>query len=313
VLGDDDVAEREARESLDYFRQVGDYRGEAHCLDVLGAAAARIGRYEDARTFLRRGLAALTEAPDAWLELHLQRSIALVDVAAGDHDAALARIDAAVATCDAAGANEQRPGIVALRGHILLELGRTDDAFAATSDAVALLEAGGEYACAALWWHHRAALAAGRTADAAVALEAAHAELLRRVDGLPVEVRRRAIDRVPEHAGIAAAHAVLNPVVQTVYLPRATAPTGRSLREDERVEVRWTVETPEDVAVLDVAARRRQQVLRLLDEAARQGAAPTVDDLAEAIGASRSTVRRDLATLRQHGVATPTRGHRERD
>jgi DNA-binding SARP family transcriptional activator len=40
VLGDDDIAEREARESLDYFRQVGDYRGEAHCLDVLGASAA---------------------------------------------------------------------------------------------------------------------------------------------------------------------------------------------------------------------------------------------------------------------------------
>jgi DNA-binding SARP family transcriptional activator len=313
VLGDDDTAEREARESLDYFRRVGDHRGEAHCLDVLGAAAARSGRYDDARTFLRRGLAALADEPDAWLELHLQRSIALVDIAAGDYDAALARIDDAVATCDATGANEQRAGIVAVRGLVLIELGRADDAYVATSDAVQSLAAGAEYACAALWWHHRAAVAAGRTTEAAVALERAQTELQRRVEGLPADLRRRAIDRVPEHAGIAAAHAVLNPVVQTVYLPRAEAPTGRSLRADERVEVQWTVETPDDVTVEEVGARRRRQIVRLLDEAAQQGAAPTVDDLAEAIGASRSTVRRDLATLRQHGVATRTRGHRERD
>jgi DNA-binding SARP family transcriptional activator len=313
VLGDDDTAEREARESLEYFRRMGDHRGEAHCLDVLGAAAARTERYDDARTFLHRGLAALTDEPDAWLELHLQRSIALVDLAAGDHDAALARIDAAVATCDASGANEQRPGIVAVLGLVLLEMGRPEDAYAATSEAVRSLEAGGEYACAALWWHHRAALAAGRSADAAVALDAAHTQLQRRVDGLPADLRRRAIDRVPEHAGIAAAHALQNPVVSTVVLPRAGAPTGRSLRAEERVEVQWTVEVPEDVAVVDVAERRRRQLLRLLDEATRQGAAPTVDDLADAVGASRSTVRRDLATMRQQGVATPTRGHRERE
>jgi DeoR/GlpR family transcriptional regulator of sugar metabolism len=65
--------------------------------------------------------------------------------------------------------------------------------------------------------------------------------------------------------------------------------------------------------VADVGERRRRQIIRLLDEATTQGAAPTVDDLAEAIGASRSTVRRDLAALRQLGARTPTRGHRERD
>ena len=78
---------------------------------------------------------------------------------------------------------------------------------------------------------------------------------------------------------------------------------GRQLRAEELVEVTWTIEAPEDGGVADVGERRRRQILRLLDEASVQGAAPTVDDLAEAIGASRSTVRRDMATLRQLGVA----------
>jgi DNA-binding transcriptional ArsR family regulator len=106
---------------------------------------------------------------------------------------------------------------------------------------------------------------------------------------------------------------VTNPTRQTVRLPRTEAPLGRSLRPDELVEVTWTLESPDDAAVADVGQRRRRQILRLLDEAAEQGAAPTVDDLADAIGSSRSTVRRDLATLRGLGVPTPTRGHRERD
>src|SRR5690348_2157223 len=141
----------------------------------------------------------------------------------------------------------------------------------------------------------------------------AETELVRGVDGLAPEVRRRAIDRVPEHAGIAAAHAIVHPRRNIVRLPSAEAPTGRQLRDDELVDVTWTIEAPDDVMVADVAERRRQQILRLLDEASAQGAAPTVDDLADAVGSSRSTVRRDLATLRQHGVPTPTRGHRERE
>jgi DNA-binding SARP family transcriptional activator/predicted ATPase/DNA-binding transcriptional ArsR family regulator len=312
VLGDDDTAERDARHALEYFRGVGDGRGQAHCLDVLGAAAARAGRTGEATTLLRRGLAALSDVPDAWLELHLQRSIAMVEIAAGAHAAALERLDEAIDTCTATGADEQRAGLVAARGLALLELGRDDDAYAATREAVDALATGAEYACAALWWHHRAAVAVDATDDAAITLERAHDELVRRIDGLDPITRRRAIDHVPEHAAIAAAFAVHHPTCQIVRLPRVGAPTGRQLRDDELVDVTWTVEAPDDTTVTDVGERRRRQILRLLDEATRQGAAPTVDDLAEAIGASRSTVRRDMATLRQHGVAARTRGHRTR-
>jgi biotin operon repressor len=46
---------------------------------------------------------------------------------------------------------------------------------------------------------------------------------------------------------------------------------------------------------------------RLLAEAEAQGAAPTDDDLARALGISRRTVLRDMEALREAGVTFPTR------
>ena len=86
------------------------------------------------------------------------------------------------------------------------------------------------------------------------------------------------------------------------------APTGRPLRDDEYVTVTWTVEAPEDRVITGKAARRRAQLCRLLGEASQQGAAPTVDDLATALDVSRTTLKRDLAALRQAGYEVRTRG-----
>ena len=103
-----------------------------------------------------------------------------------------------------------------------------------------------------------------------------------------------------------------------VRLPRADAPSGRPLRDDEWVEVTWTVTTSEDEAISGKAcpersrrtARRQHRLLCLLREAQEQGAAPTVEDLAEALGVSRATVKRDLAGLRKAGRQVRTRGGR---
>jgi tetratricopeptide (TPR) repeat protein len=95
----------------------------------------------------------------------------------------------------------------------------------------------------------------------------------------------------------------------TISLPRAGAPLGRPLREDEFVMVTWTVAAPKDDTIVGRVARRRHRIVRLLQEAQAQGAAPTHSHLAEALGVSRRTIERDLAVLqREHPGLPPTRG-----
>ncbi len=72
----------------------------------------------------------------------------------------------------------------------------------------------------------------------------------------------------------------------------------------------WTLSAPEDSAIGSGVDRRRRRLLRLLGEASEQGAAPTVDDLAEALQVSQPTIKRDLAALRQAGHEVHTRGSR---
>ena len=95
-----------------------------------------------------------------------------------------------------------------------------------------------------------------------------------------------------------------------VRLPISGAPTGRPLRDSEHAEVKWTVSAPGDAAILDKAEHRRHQVLRLLREATEQSAAPTVKHLADALGVSSRTIKRDLAALRAQGHDVRTRGSR---
>jgi len=128
------------------------------------------------------------------------------------------------------------------------------------------------------------------------------------------DLRRSFLENVSGNRGILTAYRTGRPPIppqrQTVRLPRAGAPTGRPRRADEYVTVTWTIAAPEDAEVADKADRRQAQLRRLLAQAADQGAAPTVDDLATALGVGRATVKRDLAALRRAGHAVPTRGHR---
>lgn len=93
----------------------------------------------------------------------------------------------------------------------------------------------------------------------------------------------------------------------TTRLPRRNAPTGRPLHEDEWVEVTWTLHTAEDDSITSKVSRRHTRILRLLHEAQQQEAAPTLQDLAEALQVSKRTIKRDLAKLRQQGKTLNTR------
>ena len=224
-------AEREARESLDYFRSVGDRRGEAHCLDVLGAssrACRSLRRSPGVAAPRARGAAPMRR--DAWLELHLQRSIALVDVAARRPR----RPRSIGSTPPSRPATRPAP---TNSGPVWSRCAGSSSSSSAgpttrsrrPRDAVASLDAGGRVRV------RRAVVAPpvprSRPADPTTRRSRSKprtTNLLRRVDGLHPEVRRPGHRPRPRTRGRSPrAHAVLNPVVQdSCGCPRAGAPTG---------------------------------------------------------------------------------------
>lgn len=97
-----------------------------------------------------------------------------------------------------------------------------------------------------------------------------------------------------------------------VFLTKRGARHGRPLRETEKVEVLWTIDAGSTDLMLmqkeGVAGLRRARIRRLLDEALKQGAAATQEDLAWALNVSTRTIRRDSAELRAEGQEVRTRG-----
>jgi DNA-binding SARP family transcriptional activator/Tfp pilus assembly protein PilF len=181
-------------------------------------------------------------------------------------------------------------------------------------------------------------LQAAHDARAATLLHAACELLQARAAAIPDEETRCSfMGNVPSHREILAACQEREATVQerendaegsrraaerperrrriTVSLPWSEAPLGRPLRDDEFVAVTWTVAAPEDETVASKTcpkrqrrlARRRHRILRLLREAEAQGAAPRDEDLARALEVSLSTLRRDMAALRQEGHDIRTR------
>jgi DNA-binding transcriptional ArsR family regulator len=88
-------------------------------------------------------------------------------------------------------------------------------------------------------------------------------------------------------------------------------PRGRALRPDEMADVFWTIASAEDAdarARGGKVAERQRRIRRLCAEALAQGAEPTVEDLAAALGVTSRTVDRDIAALRAAGEQIVTRG-----
>jgi DNA-binding SARP family transcriptional activator len=162
------------------------------------------------------------------------------------------------------------------------------------------------------WCHHnlgRAALARGDLAAAREKLERARAIFAKIEHPYGLETCARFLDQVSQAATQKEVAEREARRVISVRLPRSDAPLGRPLSESEHMTVSWTVDDPADRAIQSKAARRRQRLLRLLAEAQAQGAAPTHDHLAQALGVSRRTIERDVVALRRQGhLLPPTRG-----
>jgi DNA-binding SARP family transcriptional activator/DNA-binding transcriptional ArsR family regulator len=310
VLGDMDAAVADVEAAMAYFRAVNDPGGQGQCFEVRAAIALQKGMLAEARSYIQASLEALRAAHSPWLEVQVRRLQAVLALKEGDPERASRLLEETERICRELGMRDLAISLLALRGKALLDLGEPQAALAATTEAMAQLRPGVVEAYLVPFWHYQVLTALGQEKEARAALERAYHTLLRFLDGFPPAEQRRSIQHVPEHREIVAAWQATQPPRTTFRLPRADAPTGRPLRDDEWVEVMWTLDAPEDTSIPRKTARRQHRLLRLVREAAEQGAAPTVDHLAAALGVSRATIKRDLAALRKAGYEVRTRGSR---
>jgi hypothetical protein len=105
--------------------------------------------------------------------------------------------------------------------------------------------------------------------------------------------------------------AALQPGQRRATLARHGTPRGRPLRPDELIEIIWTVDEDHQLdsrRATNKMSARQERLRRLCAEAAAQGAEPTVEDLADALGVTTRTVHRDIVAMRAAGEVLITRG-----
>ncbi len=277
-----------------------------------------LGNYDAARSAAERCLALCREVGNRNFEIEALWLLGQIVLDQGRLHQAQAYFEEAV---EVAQASEQLHDLAWQQSYLALthlRLGEGETARQLSAEAVSIMESQEQHIglLEIVFFNHYRILAQLEGGEAAQPYLARAYEVLRtRADTIhDPELRHSFLENVAENRAIVAAHrfgylpARLRR--QTVHLPAASAPTGRPLRDDEWVEATWTVTAPEDDAVLGKVARRQQRLQRLLREAKEQGAAPTVDDLGDALGVSRATIKRDLAALRRAGHEVRTRGSR---
>ena len=99
--------------------------------------------------------------------------------------------------------------------------------------------------------------------------------------------------------------------VRVILVKREAAP-GQALTTSETIEVTWTVDAGvEDDEIEQRAGSstvRRSRIQRLVDEAIRQGAVASQEDLTQVLHVSVRTIKWDCAYLQQQGMTVLTRG-----
>jgi biotin operon repressor len=102
-----------------------------------------------------------------------------------------------------------------------------------------------------------------------------------------------------------------NDTGQLTYLAVSIdSPAGRKLAECQRVAIKLTLYSSDDLVALKsgLAALRQARIMRLTEEAYDQRALLSHEDLACLLNSSLATIKRDVGHLRQQGLNVPTRG-----
>jgi tetratricopeptide (TPR) repeat protein len=306
-LGDYQSAQTNLERARQFFQRVDDQNGLAYCLLIESESALERNEMTQARTLLDHDILISQTTQNRWLGAQYEITCAELEIREGQLDQALERLKRAEQTCRTLGLEALLLGIGNARADALLALGKSEEALV----VIDALLTDGDFNLR--FTHHRVLVALGRHNQAALALDQAYNNLMNALADLSPQDQHLSRERVPAHREIVAAWEAVHFQRQVVRLPQIEAPTGRPLRDAEFVNVTWTLFAPEDNTVLDKSERRQAQLERLMREATHQGAAPTVDDLAQALGASRATIKRDLAALRRSGGELRTRGTRVMD
>lgn len=307
TVGDLEAGETMVQQALTYFRKSENLLGMGQCLAVLGQIAFSRNETEAARAYLEEGIDCLQTAGEAWIEVQARMALAQVLVEAGEARLALHTIEVAERLCRQHQMKDFLTRVLSCKGYILLALGQRQQALELSSQALASLSESVPDDHLVYFYHFHIARACGQMEPAVAALEQAARRVQKMLAGLTPEQQETSRTRVRDHREILAAWAAWQPRRERVRLPRADAPTGRPLRPEEYIEITWTLSTPEDQAISPKSERRRARLLRLMQEAAAQGAAPTQEHLAEALGVGVRTIARDMAALRAAGHSLPQR------
>ncbi len=308
TLGDDKTAAAYCRRALEYFTEVDNADGAAQVLCNLADISRRAGRLDEAEDYLATALHSIETTGNQWLAVQALQSRALLQLAQDLATRAVATADKALRLCRRLGLTDFEAGLLSVRGVALLALGDTRQGAESTAEAVKRLKSGTDQAYLVPFRHALALRELEREDEAADLFRQAHdllAETLRDLS----DSQKAVAMAVPELRAIAEAMESVEPTLLTVRLARKRVPTGRPLTDSDRTAVHWTITSPEDDGWKDPVERRRGRLRRLLQEADGQDAAPTVDDLAQALDVSVRTIRRDLASLRANGFRASTRGH----
>ena len=305
ALGDDRAARAEAERALAFFAPLDDPLFAPLCRELLAGIDLRSGDLAGAREHLER---AEDAQRSVWAQLPLARRRAELELAEGQPGSASQLLEEAISTAQERGLSSVLPSLRAIRAAAFLELGDPASALEEAQLGADALHSGVERGYLVRHQFAVTLAAAGRWAEADAAATAARRELESQLDTLGPDDRATA-ELVPGHRSVLAGLPWPAGTWRQLTVASREAPLGRPLKPDERMEVH--VDTaPVDGDPPDPVERRRTILLRVTAEIDRQGGAPTVGDLADALEVSPATVRRDLATLRDQGVEVPTRGVR---
>jgi len=297
-IGDYESGFREIEAGLAIAQSIGDPILEARCLSNWGDALLGAGKLKEAIVQQERALTIL-KANDGGLRMpEVYLSLAFIYLHDSQPQAALENLENADALSRKFGLNIYTGSLLDLRAEILLGLDRPEEALEFIKQAISGLSPSREIYYHVYFVHYEIVNKLGRSAEARQALERAYQGLTNMLAGLSPEQQEMSRTCIPEHAKILQAWQASQPRRIVVRLPSASASLGRPLRADEWVQASWTIAAPEDEAIPGKVERRRARLLRLLQEARAQGAAPTSENLSQTLGVSVRTIVADLKALK---------------